>query len=75
MNSWAVDSDAKIPISSASSEDRASRADIAASFQVSHYVFIVCIFTFLILANEFTELLAISIIISFLFGISLAEVV
>lgn len=33
---WDIDSDAKIPISSASYEDRISRADIAASFQVSY---------------------------------------
>lgn len=34
-----IGSDAKIPISSASDEDRLSRADIAASFQVS-YIFV-----------------------------------
>jgi hypothetical protein len=33
---WAICSDAKIHISSASYEDRLSRADIAASFQVSY---------------------------------------
>lgn len=39
MSIWAIGSDAKIPISSASHEDRLSRADIAASFQVS-YIFV-----------------------------------
>jgi hypothetical protein len=36
MSIWAICSDAKIHISSASYEDRLSRADIAASFQVSY---------------------------------------